>query len=70
MAGTNTLPHHRRRQLTVALDLPSAQLLADQISTIQDLQFVMECCKRLLTELVNPRTSGTRWCRRRCGRPR
>jgi hypothetical protein len=38
--------------LTVALDLPSAQILADQISTIQDLQFVMECCKRLLTELA------------------
>jgi hypothetical protein len=40
--------------LTVALDLPSAQILADQISTIQDLQFVMECCKRLLTELAKP----------------
>ncbi|HEY0717159.1 MAG TPA: hypothetical protein VGD68_06045 [Streptosporangiaceae bacterium] len=40
--------------LTVALELPSAQLLADQIATIQDLQFVMECCKRLLTELVRP----------------
>ena len=40
--------------LTVALELPSAQRLADQIATIQDLQFVMECCKRLLTELVKP----------------
>jgi hypothetical protein len=40
--------------LTVELELPSAQLLADQIATIQDLQFVMECCKRLLTELVKP----------------
>ena len=38
----------------MALDLPSAQVLADQIATIQDLQFVMECCKRLLTELVTP----------------
>ena len=37
--------------LTVALDLPSAQVLADQAATIQDLQFVMDCCKRLLTEL-------------------
>ena len=47
--------HHRSAQtLTVALDLPSAQVLADQIATIQDLQFVMECCKRLLTELVTP----------------
>src|ERR1700760_4402338 len=41
-------------ELTVALELPSAQLLADQIATITDLQFVMECCKRLLSELVKP----------------
>ena len=40
--------------VTVGLELPSAQLLADQITTIKDLQFVMECCKRLLTELVKP----------------
>jgi hypothetical protein len=40
--------------VTVALDLPSAQILADQASIIQDLQFVMECCKRLLTELARP----------------
>jgi hypothetical protein len=40
--------------LTVALDVPSAQILADQASIIQDLQFVMECCKRLLSELVRP----------------
>jgi hypothetical protein len=40
--------------LTVGLELPSAQLLADQITTIKDLQFVMECCKRLLSELVKP----------------
>jgi hypothetical protein len=40
--------------LTVGLELPSAQLLADQIATIKDLQFVMECSKRLLTELVKP----------------
>ena len=40
--------------LTVSLELPSAQLLADQIATIHDLQFVMECCKRLLSELVKP----------------
>jgi hypothetical protein len=38
--------------LTVALETPSAQLLADQAATIQDLQFVMDCCKRLLTELA------------------
>jgi hypothetical protein len=40
--------------LTVALEVPSAQILADQAATIQDLQFVMECCKRLLTELAKP----------------
>lgn len=40
--------------LTVGLDLPSAQVLADQAAIIQDLQFVMECCKRLLTELGKP----------------
>jgi hypothetical protein len=40
--------------LTVGLELPSAQLLADEIATIKDLQFVMECCKRLLAELVKP----------------
>ena len=40
--------------LTVALDLPSAQILADQAGIIQDLQFVMDCCKRLLTELARP----------------
>src|SRR4029077_4352885 len=40
--------------LTVALDTPSAQILADQASIINDLQFVMDCCKRLLTELGRP----------------
>jgi hypothetical protein len=40
--------------LTVALDVPSARVLADQAVILQDLQFVMECCKRLLTELGKP----------------
>jgi hypothetical protein len=40
--------------VTVALELPSARVLADQIATIQDLQFVMDCCKRLLSELAEP----------------
>src|SRR6202167_2620890 len=40
--------------LTVALDMPSARILADQASVIQDLQFVMDCSKRLLTELARP----------------
>ena len=39
---------------TVALDVPSAHVLADQASIIQDLQFVMDSCKRLLTELAKP----------------
>jgi len=38
--------------LTVNLDTPSARVLADQASIIQDLQFVMDCCKRLLNELA------------------
>ncbi len=40
--------------LTVALDIPSAHILADQAAIIQDLQYVMDCCKRLLTELARP----------------
>jgi hypothetical protein len=39
---------------TVAIDIVSAQILADYASILQDLQFVMECCKRLLTELAAP----------------
>jgi hypothetical protein len=39
---------------TVALDVPSAQVLADQALIIHDLQFVMDSCKRLLTELSRP----------------
>jgi hypothetical protein len=42
----------REPALTVALDTPSARILADQASVIEDLQFVMDCCKRLLTELA------------------
>ncbi|HEY3733620.1 MAG TPA: hypothetical protein VGL63_06865 [Streptosporangiaceae bacterium] len=38
--------------LTVPLEVPSARVLADQALIIQDLQFVMECCKRLLAELA------------------
>jgi hypothetical protein len=53
MAGTNAASPDALA-LTVALDLPSAQVLADQASIIGDLQFVMECCKRLLSELVTP----------------
>jgi hypothetical protein len=34
--------------------MPSARILADQASIIQDLQFVMDCCKRLLAELARP----------------
>jgi len=40
--------------VTVALDTPSARILADQASVIHDLQFVMDCCKRLLSELARP----------------
>lgn len=41
-------------ELTVSLVMPSARILADQASVIQDLQFVMDCCQRLFTELVGP----------------
>lgn len=37
--------------LTVAVDVPSARVLAGQASVVADLQFVMDCCRRLLTEL-------------------
>jgi hypothetical protein len=40
--------------LTVALDVPPASILADQAAIIADLQFVMDGCKRLLTELAKP----------------
>jgi hypothetical protein len=50
MNGANAAPA-ASMPLTVALDVPSAQVLADQAAIIQDLQFVMECCKRLLIEL-------------------
>jgi hypothetical protein len=49
-----TKPASAKMPLTVELDVPSAQVLADQAAIIQDLQFVMECCKRLLTELARP----------------
>ena len=39
---------------TVAIDVPSAHILADQASIISDLQYVMDCCKRLLAELAKP----------------
>ena len=39
---------------TVAIDVPSAHVLADQASIISELQFVMDCCKRLLAELDKP----------------
>jgi hypothetical protein len=41
-------------ELTVALDVPSARNLADKASVIQDLQFVMDACMRLLDELARP----------------
>ena len=39
---------------TVPLDMDSARTLADQAAIIQDLQFVMDCCKRLLDDLGKP----------------
>src|ERR1035438_2086568 len=40
--------------LTVALDVPSAYILADQAAIIAHLQFGRDGCKRLLTELAKP----------------
>lgn len=40
--------------LTVALDGESARALARQASIVQDLGFVMDCCKRLLLVLDQP----------------
>ena len=45
---------------TVALDVPSAHVLADQASIIADLQYVMDCCKRLFTSWLSPRKTGIR----------
>jgi hypothetical protein len=42
--------------LTVPLEGAAAQLLADQAMIVQDLQFVMDCCRRLLAELDRPDT--------------
>src|SRR5690349_16309362 len=39
---------------TVAIEGPAARALAESAAVIGDLQFVMECCKRLLTELAVP----------------
>jgi hypothetical protein len=51
---TVSTPQQQVPGLTVALDTPPARILADQASIIQDLQFVMDCCKRLLDELAKP----------------
>src|SRR5580658_7583235 len=53
MAGTDSTAAEGAG-LTVGLDLPSARVLADQASVIEDLQFVMDCCARLLAELDRP----------------
>src|SRR5579875_82800 len=45
--------------LTVPLDSDAARVLADQAVIIQDLQFVMDCCKRLLDELDKPENERT-----------
>jgi hypothetical protein len=41
-------------ELTVAVDFPSARVLAEQAAVVADLQYVMDCCKRLLAELARP----------------
>ncbi|HEX4831648.1 MAG TPA: hypothetical protein VH478_11215 [Trebonia sp.] len=51
MGETDTAPR-QAPGLTVALDLPSAEVLADQAAIVADMQYVMDCCKRLLAELA------------------
>src|SRR6202008_1305776 len=53
-AGGGWCDNRRMPMPTVAIDVPSAQVLADQASIISELQFVMDCCKRLLAELDKP----------------
>jgi len=53
MPGTDTASP-RASGPTVPLDMDSARVLADQAAIIQDLQFVMDCCRRLLDELDKP----------------
>jgi len=57
--------------LTVALDLPSRRVLADQESPVSALQFVVRMLPMGSSAKSDqsPRKSGTRGCRRRCGRP-
>jgi hypothetical protein len=55
MDETNAAPAAAVPSLpAVAFEGPAAQTLADNAAVIGDLQFVMECCKRLLTELAKP----------------
>lgn len=54
MVGKTGNVSQQAAPLTVALDLPSAGILADQAAVIHDLEFVMDCCKRLLAELARP----------------
>jgi acid phosphatase family membrane protein YuiD len=51
---TGAAPSSASSLMTVALETPAARVLADQTATIADLQFVMDCCKRLLAELARP----------------
>jgi hypothetical protein len=55
MDETNAEPAAAAPSLpAVAFEGPAAHTLADNAAVIGDLQFVMECCKRLLTELAKP----------------
>jgi hypothetical protein len=41
-------------ELTVGLETAPARVLADQAAVVQDLQFVMDCCKQLMAVLSQP----------------
>lgn len=44
------IPDDMEQAVVVELTLPSARLLADQVSLVQDLRFVAACCDRLSEE--------------------
>ncbi len=52
--GTGTAAPQEGTLPAVALEGPAARDLAESAAVIGDLQFVMECCKRLLAEFAVP----------------
>jgi len=53
MTGTTDQP-----TLVRQLDIPAARELADLAAVLDDLQTVLQCCERLVTDLADPSGSG------------